>query len=179
MTRARTLADLGSASLATDAELASEVATLNSTIGAFTSGKVLQVVRVTDSTTQSTSTYTSWVDVSGMSVTITPTESTSSILVIASFKGGFNRSTAGSCPSRYQISDSSGNSFTGANDAGLYIEGATGWSGSVEIFGYDTPATTSALTYKLRFRVGTSTSGTTFVYNGAQAGQMYAIELAA
>ncbi|HEY7824430.1 MAG TPA: hypothetical protein VIG24_16430, partial [Acidimicrobiia bacterium] len=44
-------------------------------------GKILQIVRATDSTVRST-TSTSYVDVTGMSVTITPQINTSAILLV-------------------------------------------------------------------------------------------------
>ncbi|HEY7821570.1 MAG TPA: hypothetical protein VIG24_01990, partial [Acidimicrobiia bacterium] len=75
-------------------------------------GKILQVVRATDSTQRST-TSSSYVDVTGMSVTITPQKSDSAIIIIASFAlvvfGGVDSITAS-----LQITDNDNNALSGA-----------------------------------------------------------------
>lgn len=135
-------------------------------------GKFIQIVRATDTTSRSTSSAT-FVDVTGMSVTITPQNSTSAVIILASFLGFAN----GSNPvADFAITDASNNTISGAEKARL--------SGvlsdlrvSLSIFGYATPATTSATTYKLRFLNDSST--TTAIRNDIQTGQMYAIEVSA
>jgi hypothetical protein len=129
-------------------------------------GKVLQVVRATDTTNRST-TSTSFVDVTGMSVTITPQKSNSMILVIASINSGSSTGRA-----TFALTDSSNNLLSGAERMDERLE-----TGNMTIIGYSTPATTSAVTYKMRFLK--STSGTTTVFNDINAGQMYAIEVSA
>lgn len=138
-------------------------------------GKVLQVVRATDTTIRTT-TSTSYVDVTGMSVTITPQKSTSAILIIAvvqSRRGSANEFTY------LQITDSSNNPVSGAEDTamGSNATGAANQNAVQTLFGYATPATTSATTYKLRFK---GLNGTTVeIPNNVTTGQMYAIEVSA
>lgn len=138
---------------------------------ALTSGKILQVVRATDGTTRST-TSTSFVDAS-ISVTITPTKSTSAILLVwAAYLA--HQVTANFA--RMQITDSSNNAISGAE--GTEVGGS---AVTVNVFvtqiGYATPATTSAVTYKGRFCV--SSTGTAYLSNSTNTGQLFAIEVGA
>jgi hypothetical protein len=141
---------------------------------ALTSGKILQVVRATDAT-QRTTTSTSFVDVTGMTVTITPTKSTSAVILLAVFMGQ-QPSTEGES-SDYQITDSSNNAISGAENTRIAGNGASSFSVLSTIVGYATPATTSSVTYKLRFKV--LSLGTATVRNNLNTGQMYAIEVGA
>lgn len=136
-------------------------------------GRVLQVVRATDSTNRTT-TSTSYVDVTGMSVTITPTKSTSAVIIVA------NCMCIGPGTSSQilllQITDSSNNPISGAEGSYVGLAGGTSLSLKQTLMAYATPATTSAVTYKLRFSVN---GGTGSVNNTFSTGQMYAIEVAA
>lgn len=144
-------------------------------------GKILQIVRATDSTNRTT-TSSSTTDVTGMSVTITPQRSDSAILLIATF--AFTVESSGdNVQAVFRLTDSSNNTVSGAQgyQTGTFNITGTGtrvirW-GQKQIFGYATPATTSAVTYKLRFQIDGATSVT--VVNGNQTGQMYAIEVSA
>ena len=207
MSRARDIADIGEdvTSLATDAELSSGLAsklpysygtaTPSTSVDGFlwydendtpptpkfwdgaafqalTSGKILQVVRATDSTNRST-TSTSFTDAS-ISVTITPTKSNSAVLLLwvaESNSGGTNGEYV-----RRQITDSSNNAISGAEDA-LFGSSGNGDRHNAVLIAYATPATTSAVTYKGRFR---SNGGSVVsLANSNSTGQMYAIEVAA
>jgi len=133
----------------------------NGTITGITSGagKILQVVQTVKTDTTSTSS-TSWSDLSGLSVSITPSSTSSKILV------------------RYDVT---AGTFGGAYSGGIrvlrdtttiYLGDAAGsrirssswcWSGDYNyqmwLLGnefLDSPATTSALTYKLQFMSGYS-----------------------
>lgn len=145
-------------------------------------GKVLQVVRATDATSRST-TSTSFVDVTGMSVTITPQRSTSAVLIIAAgFSHNFKNSD-GNMVSSLQITDSSNNAISGANslDFGLINFSGVGtrqYYAPFTLIAYATPATTSAVTFKMRFKSSEATT-TAFIGNAQSAGQMYAIEVSA
>jgi hypothetical protein len=141
-------------------------------------GKVLQVVRATDTTNRST-TSTSYVDVTGMSVTITPQRSTSAIIILATTKSQVSVSTPGRGLAQLQITDSSDNTISGAQEANFGVQdlSSTHWQ-VVNLFGYATPATTSAVTYKLRFRVFDA-GRTVTIINGEQTGQLFAIEVSA
>lgn len=144
-------------------------------------GKVLQVVRATDTTARGTNS-TSFVDVTGMSVTITPQRSTSAILLICSVKISLSHPSNLTAQGEMQITDSSNNAINGAEAAfwgfaGLGLSSAF-FNSTSTIFAYDTPATTSAKTYKLRFRMLTGTADIT-LNNNNNTGQMYAIEVSA
>jgi hypothetical protein len=137
-------------------------------------GKILQIVRATDSTLRSTTSATP-VDVTGMSVTITPQKSDSAIIIIATF---FNDTSGSGSDNRgaFQITDSSNNVILGTPTLGDYSTDAFVQNVATMI-GYATPATTSAVTYKLRFYQVSTTS--VRVLNADMTGQMYAIEVSA
>jgi hypothetical protein len=145
-------------------------------------GKILQIVRATDSTDRST-TSTSYVDVTGMSVTITPQKSDSAILVL--FIGlAEGRTTTSNDTGRisFRITDSSNNALSGAEEieTGYVLVTGTGTQQMFQLItpiGYSTPATTSATTYKVRFKAGTTK--TAFLRNVFTTGQLYAIEVSA
>jgi hypothetical protein len=140
-----------------------DVATAVSDYLPIAGGKVLQVVRATDATQRST-TSGSFVDVTGMTVTITPQKSTSVILLITSAYT-FSNSSGG-----MRITDSSNNAISGAEEMRFINCPST-------VIGYATPATTSPVTYKTQFY--SVSAGTTIFQNGINTGQMYAIEVSA
>ena len=126
------------------------------------SAKVLQVVQTTKTDTFTT-TSTSKVDITGMSVSITPTSSSSKILVIASINYGgtdynyycdllrgstvLNAPASGVNPCTV--------SLTGITTAGY----APIYSGNISFL--DSPATTSSTTYKLQ--IACQSSGTFYL----------------
>jgi hypothetical protein len=132
-------------------------------------GKILQIVRATDTTNRST-TSTSFVDAS-ISVTITPQKNDSIILLIWSVLTQASVSYLS-----LQITDNSNNAISGAEEV---FSGAATVAGDFHfsIVGYSTPATINATTYKGRFRK--ATSGTASLQNANTTGQMYAIEVSA
>ena len=139
-------------------------------------GKVLQVVRTTDSTNRSTTSATA-VD-ANISVTITPQKIDSALILIwaaACFAENLSGTTA---YVQYQITDSSNNILGG--ERRLYLKGASASNLGIELqqvfFAYVTPASISALTYKGRFR---ATTGTAYIQNTPTPGQLYAIEVSA
>jgi hypothetical protein len=141
-------------------------------------GKILQIVRTIDSGTSRSTTSTSFVDVTGMSVTITPQKSDSAVIVIATFIAGAIRVPAGDAFSLYQITDSSNNSLSGVNNLqNRMFSNETSRMSMVGI-GYATPGVITAVTYKLRFAAGNASTSTECL-NGSQAAQMYAIEVSA
>ena len=129
-------------------------------------GKILQVVRATDSTRRDI-TSTSFVDVTGMSITITPSLDTSAILVVASV----SVQTTSSATTRVRVTDSSNNPISGAEYVSVSASIA-----SQTLMAYSTPATTSATTYKMQML---ATSGTSSLRNDNNTGQMYALEISA
>lgn len=110
--------------------------------GAFrVPGTVLQVVQVATTTTTST-TSTSFVD-TGMTATITPKSSSSKILVTADFGVGAGNSSNGAVTALVRGSTVlcyRGDAYSGAGNS----YGADAW------FHLDSPATTSATTYKVQ-----------------------------
>lgn len=169
--------DLVSAYPAASQALAQEVSDQLASKLDLAGGKILQVVRATDSTNRST-TSTSAVDITGMSVTITPQKNDSAIIVAASL--GFVRieiSPAGSPGAILYLTDNSNNVLSGGR-----AQFSTITSSRVDLsmfwFGYSTPATTSATTYKLRGQCAVS-SMTLSIFNATTAGQLYAIEVSA
>ena len=113
-------------------------------------GKVLQVVQGSYSTTVSSS-ATGWID-SGTSASITPSSTTSKILVIANLKAQGSTVT-GQAGFGVQIQKDSTVVYTGSNkDVYKYGQGDSGTGnirGRAIVQYLDTPATTSAITYKL------------------------------
>lgn len=129
-------------------------AQMNNLRGAF---RVLQVASVTKANTFSTSS-TSFVDVTDLSVSITPSATSSKVLVI------FNISMAGSTTNDIfanlvrgstAIAQSSG-ATNNATFAGFTSSTAAlnSWCSSY----LDSPATTSATTYKFQLRAGSDTA---------------------
>jgi hypothetical protein len=128
---------------------------------AVAGGKVAQVVSTTKTDAFSTTSLT-YVDVTGLSVTITPTSATSTILVLtgvalSASSRGFLRLVRGST----NIAISTG--FTTNQTSNVYNNDYQ--SQYVSIAHVDSPATTSATTYKFQLVVD---AGTGFI--NAQSG---------
>jgi len=147
-----------------------KIAALESDVAGLVTGKILQVVRATD-TTRRTTTSTSFGD-ANISVTITPTAATSNILLVWS---SYVTSTNGY--TEFIITDSSDVSVMGSQVAiGDNISGSFYTQATFVV--WDSPATTSATTYKGRWRkgaVGTSSA----LENNIWDGQLFAIEVGA
>lgn len=135
-------------------------------------GKVLQVVRGTDTTARST-TSGSFTDAS-ISVTITPTATTSKIMLFWTFRAYINASATDAA---YQITNNSNTAISGAEDTTLGIGGSY-VATQMTLLAYDSPATTSATTYKGRYMRGSGT-GTIFIQNQLVTGQLIAMEIGA
>lgn len=152
------------------------------------SGRVLQVVSATKTDTFSTTSSGSWIDVTGLSVSITPSSSSSKILVLydtmigpqdtgffrivrdstaikqGDAAGGRIRTTIGSI-------SPGGNNDKSAPGAGNYL---------------DSPASTSALTYKIQVQnysgtlvVNRSYNDSDATYSGRGASTITVMEVAA
>ena len=122
-------------------------------LGTGVGGKVLQVISATDSTERTTTSAT-FNDITGMTVSITPSSASNKILIIASGASGVD----GSGIAYYTILKDSTN-LGDATDGMAISRGNSAASYPNVAMNYlDSPATTSATTYKLQFR---STSGTT------------------
>ena len=113
--------------------------------------RIAQVVKA--GTTSATTAGTSYTDVSGLSVTITPTLSTSKILIAASF--GVTASNGGANIYWFGVVQLlRGSTSLQAIPAGGYYPSAGGIHTAIYVptsFNYlDSPATTSATTYKIQ-----------------------------
>ena len=117
-------------------------------------GKVLQVVSVAKTDTFST-TSTTAVDITGMSVSITPTATTSKILVQVDLKGWAQNANDGAVQllrngTAIYIADVAG-SRARSSLSGFYNNGSNANElGSGTAIFLDSPATTAATTYKLQ-----------------------------
>ena len=130
---------------------------------ALPTGSVLQTVSATKSDTSST-TSTSYSDISGLSVSITPSSTSSKILVSYSFCAGTNSGYDECHVSLFRDStDLKGGSSTGTS----YMPIFSGNYPQYKMYNFafehlDSPSSTSSLTYKLRFN---AQSGQTLYIN--------------
>ena len=140
--------------------------TLNADGTIFTpAGSILQVVYAEKLDTSSTTSST-FSDVSGMSATITPKSATSVILVRVTTSVQ-TADSANPNVAQFQIADGSNNivyttDTPGSRTQGFAVTGGSASAGYATVIGEmaHAPATTSAVTYKLRFR---STNNSTAV----------------
>jgi hypothetical protein len=151
-------------------------------LGPSPAGKIIQIVRATDSTNRST-TSTSFVDAS-ISVTITPQKSNSAILLVVSGTYQITNGANTDMRSRVQITDSSNNAISGAESSGLgQVDLTRSGTATVQtpyvLMGWATPAVITAVTYKLRFRAQVTSQNACEIRNGDSTGQMFAIEVSA
>jgi hypothetical protein len=166
-----------------DKRLGASVTALNTALGSkldLAGGKILQIVRATDSTTRTT-TSTSFVDLN-LSVTITPQKNDSAILLLVFVRTRVD-STGDDVRGNIRITDSSNNAISGAEAGEIGTINLTGTGTRFVQFitplvGYATPAITSAVTYKLRGAV-VGAGMTLNIQNASLTGQMYAIEVSA
>lgn len=132
------------------------------------SGSVLQVVSVIK-TDVSTTTSTSWADISGLSVSITPTSATSKILVFLNVTGG-NSNGGGAVKlvrdsTDIAIATTATSNRTNTTLANYFDNGDSNSMRGYGITFLDSPSTTSSVTYKTQFRVGISGGGYIMLVN--------------
>ena len=140
-------------------------------------GKVLQVVRGTDSTDRTT-TSSSFVD-AGISVTITPQRTTSNILLIWTANTSATVTSGTNCFARFAITDSANNLIGGQVRLGIAASAANNQIDSaMSLIRWASPATVSATTYKGRFNLQFGLNANVF-NNTTGAGELFAIEVAA
>jgi hypothetical protein len=171
--QAKVGADSSAVTTSHDYKIADHASRLT-TLEAISHGKILQVVRATDTTLRST-TSTSFVDITGASVTITPTSATSNIIVV--FSGEAVSDTGGQPAMEIQITDSSNVALSGAEGIffGNFNSGEYSYNHAI-VIGYASPASTSAQTYKARFHA----AGVSAKIRGDEnTTQMYALEVGA
>lgn len=128
-------------------------------------GTILQVVSATKTDVSSTTSAT-YADIPSLSVSITPTRSTSKFLVMYNIAGGNDSGGGFTQLVRNSTAIAIGTAATGNQinvTTGNYYNTDTN---STQVSGgsyLDSPATASAITYKFQYRVGTT--GGTFVIN--------------
>ena len=125
----------------------------NLSFGADTGGKILQVIQTVKTDTASLGSVDTFTDISGMSVTITPSSSSSKVLVtvVMNVSGGDNQAVAwrllrGSTP--IYIGDADGNRIRVAASVRVATNGDAEMVNCSAVF-LDSPNTTSATTYKI------------------------------
>ena len=154
-------------------------------------GKVLQVLSTTKTDTFSASTSNTYSDITGLSVTITPSSSTSKVLVLVSLVGSapaagtaliqlFRGSTA--------ICLGTASGSRPAVTTTVDTDGRSNALMTASINFLDSPATTSATTYKLAMNTG-DTGGTAYInrsvvdgddiYNGRYPSTITVMEISA
>ena len=128
----------------------------------FASQRILQVVSSTKTDTFSSTTTGSWLDITDLSLSITPTFSSSKVLVLARLTG---TGTAGSSRLQMRIArDSTAISVGNAVGNRLQVSSNELYAGDSDslmgntVFFLDSPSTTSLTTYKLQVRNGNSLS---------------------
>jgi hypothetical protein len=146
----------------TSADLASGAITA----GALPNGSILQVVSTTKSDTFSTSS-TDFVDVTGLSVSITPSSTSNKILVLVNLTGD---GTAGDTRAVYRLvrgstviaqGDAAGSRPRGFG--GIYHPSDTNTVESISAVHLDSPASTSEQTYKVQASEGNNTASSVYV----------------
>jgi len=131
-------------------------------------GSVLQVVQTTKNDTTSTTTSGSFTDITGMSVSITPSSASNKVLVMFSIVTSNSTSNQNDCVQL--VRDSTAIAIgTGASSVNctLYVREQNDTVRPASMTFLDSPATTSAVTYKLQWRPA---SGGTLYLNRRGAG---------
>jgi hypothetical protein len=136
-------------------------------------GKVLQVVRETNTSSANTN-NTDWED-EGISLTITPQKSDSTILLQHI---GIYQATAAGQYIGTRITDSSDTAISGAQNVQFGAAQDAGMTVPCAMFAYTVPATTNPVTYKMQFKAYLGTSAVS-IRNDINPGQFYAFEVSA
>ncbi len=138
-------------------------------------GKILQVVSTTKTDTASTTTSGSWTDISGLSVTITPSSTSSKIFILVTI-GSISSSGGTSVGFLLRRGDTRvGNSTSETKQSGIgnAYAGSQDYLQTISTNYLDSPNTTSATTYKMQWRPSGGTSylgqytGNATEYNGS------------
>jgi hypothetical protein len=152
------------------------------TLGANSGKKILQVVQTVKTDTFSSSTELTWVDITGLSVTITPSSTSSKILLISSVVSSANISGTANIVNlqhRYtggNIANFVGDTASSRNRVAYAIShknddyNASQDGRPYTVTYLDSPNTTSAVTYQLQGRTGDNTGGTSVIYVNQSSG---------
>lgn len=128
-----------------------------------TAGQVIQVVQASNTTERATNS-TSMVDVTGMSVSITPSSASNKVLILVTGNGGVD----GNALAYYTILRDSTDLNTSNGSGFAVVRGNSGSVyGGVSMSILDSPNTTSSITYKVRFKSTSGSVNAFFSYEGA------------
>jgi len=144
----------------------------NALRGAF---RTLQVVTATTSTVQSSSS-TTYVDATGLSVSITPQSATNKILITYTTIG---HKTAGDLNSTVAIRFLRGATTLDTWGANFYTNSTLMQTGPMCFNYMDSPATTSATTYKVQFANGFVSAASVQIQNSNSYGLLMVQEISA
>lgn len=145
----------------------SNVVTVPSGHALYAPGHVLQVVSAAKTDTFTTSS-TSFVDITGMSVSITPISNTSKILVITNIHAAEARGVNGIMTRMMRDATPIAVGDAAGSRSGITLANHTSdanWPEASSMTFLDSPSSTSSLTYKLQMR---ATSATTVYFNRGQ-----------
>ena len=146
---------------------------ITDSLGAGVGGKVLQTVQASNSTVTDTSSAT-FTDI--VTATITPSSASNTILFVAHANGLYS-STPGAF-GRVQIVHSSGTTMVGNSAPNIGLGGAASVSvGSASISYLDSPATTSAETYKIQFNCPYTPGGNVRINDGSSMSTITLMEI--
>jgi len=150
-------------------------------------GSVLQVVQTVKTNIFSSSTATTWVDITGLSVSITPRSASNKILVMAQMSQG--RQTGGWWMAYRLVRDSTAIFVgdTAGSRTSATVVGSPDNPNGVPITYLDSPSTTSSVTYKVQLFFGgdtaiinyTTTTDTNTNTNYRMASSITVMEIAA
>ncbi len=115
---------------------------------------------------------TSFTDLNNMSVTITPTSTSSKIMILATITAGVDDNTGGRAFTRLLRDTTSIAMSQGVTDSGVTQEGGL-WSFSV----VDSPSTTSAVTYKIQARSTNSSLDIRYNQNAGEVSSSHIIAM--
>ena len=158
-------------------------------------GTVVKVASTTKTDTFTSSTNNAWTDITGLSVSITPTATTSKVLVSFSVTGAFWRQSVSACNLRIvrdttpvAQGDAAGSRTRSLTSQYIAYSGGSGPDGAVAVTYtvLDSPSTTSATTYKVQFYqdvsgilVNRGVTDPDAAYNGRYASTITAMEIGA
>ena len=155
--------------------------------GALPSGTILQVVQAvkTDTTTLSTITQGTFSDVSGLSATITPSSSSSKILVLTKLQMSTAQANIQSGVAYRILRDSTAIGLGDANGSRTRLTGNIIVASSdnnnqisgLSDFFLDSPGTTSAVTYKIQAGNVVATGGAVTLYINRTANNVNVVEV--
>lgn len=129
--------------------------------GLSSPGHVLQVVSTNKTDTFTSAANATWTDITGMSVSITPSSASSKIMIIVSMFGVFWQTGYNACILSLLRNSTAigGGASAGSRSSVIGTQGMTNQNSGVKIDSgvqyhvtyVDSPSTTSAITYKMQF----------------------------